>query len=116
MMYILNLRFEHGAGGTPFKAAQELCEMASKFQLSAHLNVNGLGDMFALPGEEPEDVFERWKLATAARLVDVSGRPTTYMCEFCGAASLKDAWGPGRITCPICKKIARAADGTDRNR
>lgn len=33
----------------------------------------------------------------------------TYTCEHCEVASPKDAWGPGRITCPKCKKRALSA-------
>ena len=33
----------------------------------------------------------------------------TYTCTHCGVASPKDEWGPGRITCPACKKVAPTA-------
>lgn len=28
-----------------------------------------------------------------------------YKCQFCKEWSWKEDWGPGRITCPRCKKI-----------
>lgn len=31
-------------------------------------------------------------------------RLSTYSCMFCGHQDLKEAWGPGRITCPTCKR------------
>jgi hypothetical protein len=30
-------------------------------------------------------------------------RLSTFTCYFCGKASLKEQWGPGRITCPKCQ-------------
>jgi hypothetical protein len=38
----------------------------------------------------------------------------TYTCVHCGAASPKDEWGPGRITCPKCKKVAPSAAESER--
>jgi hypothetical protein len=28
-----------------------------------------------------------------------------YQCQFCKRWAMKEDWGPGRITCPHCKKI-----------
>lgn len=112
---ILTLRFEHGASGMSLdKAAEELVEAANAFSLMAVMNLNGMGDMFALAGENPKVVLQRWR-ELYVKKEPVSERSTMYTCEFCGAGSSKELWGPGRITCPLCKKVARAADGTDRN-
>lgn len=37
-----------------------------------------------------------------------------YTCEHCGVASPKPAWGPGRVTCPQCKKVASSAAESER--
>lgn len=31
-----------------------------------------------------------------------------YRCDWCGHGAFKDAWGPGRITCPHCGRVARS--------
>ncbi len=40
---------------------------------------------------------------------DADARSMTYTCLHCGESAAKDLWGPGRITCPHCKKIAPSA-------
>lgn len=37
-------------------------------------------------------------------------RLSTYTCGFCAVVSAKEAWGPGRTTCPACGKRALTAD------
>lgn len=32
-----------------------------------------------------------------------------YRCHWCNVLALKEYWGPGRITCPSCKRTAMSA-------
>ena len=36
-------------------------------------------------------------------------RDPNYTCDWCGRSSLKGTWGPGRITCPWCRRQAPSA-------
>lgn len=70
--------------------------------------VNVLGhDMWAINGDFRDAIVARWN----AKLEE---RPTGYVCGHCLASSPKELWGPGRITCPRCGKMADAADGSPR--
>lgn len=40
---------------------------------------------------------------------DPQARCSTYICTFCGAQRLKADWGPGRVTCPACHRVAPSA-------
>ncbi len=37
-------------------------------------------------------------------------RLATYTCAYCQHQSAKEAWGPGRITCPACGRRAPTAE------
>jgi len=37
---------------------------------------------------------------------DADARLSTYECQFCGEIDLKENWGPGRVRCPRCQKLA----------
>lgn len=65
-------------------------------------------DMYAHPASTRESVIERWRDESAGE------RATAYVCGHCKISSLKELWGPGRITCPRCGRMADAADGTPR--
>jgi hypothetical protein len=45
----------------------------------------------------------------ARPVIDEDARLETYTCIFCGHQDAKEAWGPGRTTCPSCKKRAPTA-------
>jgi hypothetical protein len=65
-------------------------------------------DMRATPSSTLHSVLKAWQH------LFLNDRSTSYVCEHCKVSSLKDLWGPGRITCPKCGKMANAADGTPR--
>jgi uncharacterized paraquat-inducible protein A len=65
-------------------------------------------DMFAHPSSTRDSVLKMWHEAATSK------RSTAYVCEHCQVSSSKVLWGPGRITCPRCGKMANAADGTPR--
>ena len=65
-------------------------------------------DMRATPSRTLFSIVNEWKN------LSLNSRSTAYICEHCDVSSLKDLWGPGRITCPKCGKMANAADGTPR--
>jgi hypothetical protein len=65
-------------------------------------------DMYAHPASSRASVLESWRK-------DITkNRATAYVCEHCLVSSEKHLWGPGRITCPRCRRMANAADGTAR--
>lgn len=74
---------------------------------------NREGDLLAIQ----QDLSKLLKLSgvkaqfviTDLKLAGPDDRFSTYTCTHCQAASLKTAWGPGRITCPACHKIVPAA-------
>lgn len=44
-------------------------------------------------------------------------RLSTYTCMFCKHQNAKEAWGPGRITCPSCKRQQqREAAATEKEK
>lgn len=47
--------------------------------------------------------------AEAARVVGDGARLSTYRCSFCGLDAIKEDWGPGRVRCPACRKVAPSA-------
>lgn len=91
-----------------FAAAQSLYEFGPIGALTIVASVLG-HDMEASESLEVADIFGSWKTR-----VETSLR-SAYVCEFCMVSSLKELWGAGRITCPHCGKMAKSADGTDRN-
>lgn len=40
------------------------------------------------------------------RPVADDARLSTYTCVRCGHQDAKEAWGPGRVTCPACGRLA----------
>jgi hypothetical protein len=65
-------------------------------------------DMYAHPRSTRASVLAAWELSRKA------SRPNAYECEHCEVSSPKELWGPGRITCPSCGRMANAADGSPR--
>jgi uncharacterized paraquat-inducible protein A len=65
-------------------------------------------DMYAHATSTRESVMKAWQEGVE------KGQASAYVCEHCLASSQKDLWGPGRITCPRCGKMAKTADGTPR--
>lgn len=65
-------------------------------------------DMRATPMSNVGSVMKKWQHDF------LNSRPTAYVCEHCKVSSSKELWGPGRITCPRCGRMANAADGTPR--
>ncbi len=55
---------------------------------------------------EISDVPEVMSVTSASS----DARLRTYTCEFCAKTSVKEAWGPGRTTCPGCGKRALTAE------
>jgi hypothetical protein len=94
-------------------AAHQLVNLAGTFpdMISPVIEIvtSVLGhDMRASPSSTAPSVLKEW------RDLLLNARPTAYVCEHCGVSSLKELWGPGRITCPRCLRMANAADGTPR--
>lgn len=98
----------------PQQAAMELIAAAVSFVAShkiGDVKVSALvlgHEMEAFPFSTQGVVVDRWR----ERVRDAQS--TGYTCSHCGVSSPKDAWGPGRITCPRCRKMAPAADGSPR--
>lgn len=85
--------------------ANHFSEMTVTFVLVASVFGH---EMYATKGNTREIVLASWREKAN------SLRATAYVCEHCLVSSLKDLWGPGRITCPACGKMADAADGSPR--
>lgn len=67
-------------------------------------------DMWANPVCTKESLIAGWRLMQVSN----GGTTTAYVCGHCRVSSLKELWGPGRITCPKCGRMADVADGTPR--
>jgi hypothetical protein len=94
-------------------AAHALVDLASTFpdQIPTIVEVvaSVLGhDMYAHPASVMKDVLDRWQGDHE------KARASAYVCGHCRVSSPKELWGPGRITCPKCGRMADAADGTPR--
>ncbi len=59
--------------------------------------------------EDPETDTQQEALDAKITQALPEARAETYICHWCKAPSLKKLWGPGRITCPRCKKVAPSA-------
>lgn len=101
-----------GEDATVAFAAESLVALASSFPdmviTVVTIVASVLGrDMYAHPASTKRSVIEGWRS-------DAGERATAYVCGHCHVSSLKELWGPGRITCPKCGLMADAADGTPR--
>lgn len=62
-MGVLELRFEHGASAAApgIQIAEELARIARAMDLTTVCRINQGSEMFAIPGESPAAVLERWQ-------------------------------------------------------
>jgi len=62
-MAMLTVRVEHGAGGSFLELATAMVLFASRVDVTVVCRVNECRyDMFALAGEDPRAVVDRWRL------------------------------------------------------
>jgi hypothetical protein len=56
-------------------------------------------------------VHDRALVNMSTGLIEISdsARPSTILCCHCGKQSLKEDWGAGMVTCPVCGKTASSA-------
>jgi len=90
------------------EAAESLFRLSSVLNGNVNIVCSVYGhDMVTKPFPVSSGViYAEWHAARATE------RATAYSCEHCGVSSLKEEWGPGRITCPRCGLMARSADGS----
>jgi hypothetical protein len=62
-MGVLELRFEHGASAAApgIQIAEELARLARKLDVTTICRINQGSEMFAIAGEAPAVVLERWQ-------------------------------------------------------
>ncbi len=64
----LAIRVEHGTGHTLEQAAENMVGLANRIGVMIICNVNRIGDMWAMPDEDPRKVLARWRSDFADKL------------------------------------------------
>ena len=59
----------------------------------------------------PQELFKAGRIEEAEAAARAVGH---YLCLHCGQTAPKDDWGPGRVTCPGCRKFAPSAEEARR--